>query len=221
MIGFNPSVDDPSNSLIKVGSDFESLTNVGTFLQPWEVLLDLGHYSSFDYQVLSMALQDFKDINERVMANTILHLALNHTGQDSLNSRIAFNTFKTNKLGDMSLLKKEPSDKSTTLSWYSDSGHFARAFRENFSNLNWLRVFEEFGELGDEEISKHIDLEKKAYLTLMQIFNKSKPQNLQVPISFLLERKWKNPALQFSFLKNAIECYCSRDDKTFNFQAIS
>ena len=51
-------------------------------MQPWEVLLDLGHYCSFDYQVLSMALQDFKDINERTMANTILHLALNHTGQD-------------------------------------------------------------------------------------------------------------------------------------------
>ena len=49
-------------------------------MQPWEVLLDLGHYSSFDYQVLTMALQDFKDINEKVMANTILNLALNHTG---------------------------------------------------------------------------------------------------------------------------------------------
>ena len=185
-------------------------------MQPWEVLLDLGHYCSFDYQVLSMALQDFKDINERTMANTILHLALNHTGQDQYQSRVALNLFKANKTGDASLLKKEPSDKSTTLQWHADSGHFSRAFRENFSNLNWLRVFEQFGELSSE-IDKSISLDKKAYLTLMSIFNKSKPQNLNVPINLLMDRQWKNASLQLGILKNAALCYLSGEDKTFSF----
>jgi hypothetical protein len=30
-----------------------------------------------------MALQDFKEISERAMANMILHLSLNNTGQDT------------------------------------------------------------------------------------------------------------------------------------------
>lgn len=62
-----------------------------------------------------MALQDFKDINEKTMANTILHLALNNTGQDTIQSRIVLNTFEANKLYDPQLLRKEPSDKNTTL----------------------------------------------------------------------------------------------------------
>lgn len=72
LLSQNPSPDDPTNSLIRIGSDFEHLMQASKIMQPWEVLLDLGHYSSFDYQVLNMALQDFKDINERTMANTIL-----------------------------------------------------------------------------------------------------------------------------------------------------
>lgn len=91
-----------------------------------------------------MVLQDFKDINERTMANTILHLALNNKGEESPHSRITFNIFKSNKTGDP--LKKEQVDKST-IQWNADAAHFARAFRENFSNLNWLKVFESFTEL--------------------------------------------------------------------------
>ena len=52
----NPSAEDPSNSLIRTGSDFEYLCQINKFMQPWEVLLDLGHYCSFDFQVLTMAL---------------------------------------------------------------------------------------------------------------------------------------------------------------------
>ena len=124
-----------------------------------------------------MALQDFKDINERTMANTILNLALHHTGKDDYNSRLALNSFKSNKTGDAQLLKKEPGEKTTTMQWHADAGHFARAFRENFSSLNWSRVFEAFSEL-DSEISPNFTMDQKAYTTLLQIFNKSKPQNL-------------------------------------------
>jgi hypothetical protein len=47
-----------------------------------------------------MALQDFKDINEKTMANTILQLSLHNTGQDTIQSRIVLNAFEANKLGD-------------------------------------------------------------------------------------------------------------------------
>ena len=49
-------------------------------LEPWEIIIDLGHYSSVNYPMLSMALQDFKDINEKTMANMLLHLAVNYSG---------------------------------------------------------------------------------------------------------------------------------------------
>jgi hypothetical protein len=86
-------------------------------LEPWEVLLDLGHFISFNYQQLIMALQDFKEINERSMANMMIHLSLNNTGQDTSQSRIVLNAFEANKLGDPQVLRKEPSDKNTTLQW--------------------------------------------------------------------------------------------------------
>ena len=57
-----------------------------------------------------MVLQDFKDINEHTMANTILQLALKNSGEESAFTRISFNAFKSNKTGDP--LKKEPIDKS-------------------------------------------------------------------------------------------------------------
>ena len=106
----NPSAEDPSFALIKTGSDFDTLSRASRFMQPWEVLQDLGYYSTFDYQVLTMALQDFKDINERTMAHTILRLALNNSGEESAATKIAFNAFKSNKTGDP--LKKEGIDKT-------------------------------------------------------------------------------------------------------------
>jgi hypothetical protein len=63
--------------------------------------------------MLSMALQDFKEINEKTMANMLLHLAVYYQGQDDLHTRIVFGVFETNKLGDATKLKSEPSDKQT------------------------------------------------------------------------------------------------------------
>ena len=60
-----------------------------------------------------MVLQDFKDINERTMANTILQIALNNSGEEHAPTKIAFNAFKSNKTGDP--LKKEPIDKTQVL----------------------------------------------------------------------------------------------------------
>lgn len=106
--------------------------------------------------------------------------------------RIAYNVFKANKTGDS--LKEKPADKQQITQWQADPNHYARAFRENFSNLNWLKVFEAFSEL-DEEVDSRISLEAKAYEIFIQIFNRSKPANLPINSTLLLEKQWKNPAL--------------------------
>lgn len=111
-----------------------------------------------------MALSDYKDINELKMANTILHLSLNHTGNDDLQSRIVYNTFEANKMGDKAALQKTPSEKTTVMGWHA--GQFARAFRENYSNLNWLKVYEAFADLADG-LDPGIELDPKAYTTLL------------------------------------------------------
>ena len=77
--------------------------------------MDLGHYSTYNYNYLLMALQDFKDINEKTMVKTLLYLSLHHTGTDDPNSRIVYNTFEANKKGDNSFLKKEPGDKKNQM----------------------------------------------------------------------------------------------------------
>ena len=138
-------------------------------------------------------MQDFKDINERTLANTFLQLALNHTGQDAYESKVATSIYKVNKSGDMQLLRKEPNDKITTLSWQSDIGQFAKAFKENFSHLNWYKIFEQFSELGSE-LAPNTQLDKKGYLTLMQLYNKSKPPGIYTPLNLILD-KWKSPQL--------------------------
>ena len=102
------------------------------------------------------------------------------------------------------------------MQWQSDPNHYARAFRENYSNLNWLKIFEEFGEL-DEEIDVDFDFNKRAYEILIQIYTKSKPPNLQIPITHLLERQWASPEFQFLMIKYALQSYIAGDDRTFNF----
>lgn len=185
---------------------------VSKFMQPWEVLEDLGYFNTFDFQLLTMVLQDFKDIDEQVMANTILHLAIHNSGEEPVQTRIACNAFKANKTGDS--LKEKSVDKTQTLVWQADANHYARAFRENYSNLNWLKVFESFSEL-NEEIELGISLDGKAYETLIQIFNRSKPPNLPITSAALLECQWKNPELQFTMLSNAIRCHITSEDRSF------
>lgn len=95
-------------------------------------------------------------------------------------------------------------------------GNFARAFREIYSNLSYYKVFESFSDLSDG-LDYDVSLDAKAYSTLLQLFNKSKPQNLQLPVGLILDGVWKSPSLQLSFVRNAIRCYTSNEDKTFSF----
>jgi len=127
------------------------------------------------------------------MASTLLHLAVHHSGNVDLQQQIIFNIYEANKLGDPTNLKKEPTEKTTVVQWHV--GNFSRAFRENYSILNWLKVFESFSELPEDVLRPEEKLNQKAYSILLQIFNKSKPQNLQVPISLLLDQRWKSPGL--------------------------
>lgn len=58
-----------------------------------------------------MALQDFKDINEKQMALMLLHLSVHCSGTDDFSTRIVYTLFEVNKTGDATNLKKEPNDK--------------------------------------------------------------------------------------------------------------
>lgn len=110
------------------------------------------------------------------MAQTILQLAINHQGKDDHISKIVYNTFESNKDGNPASIKKEPEDKKTLMSWSIEN--LARAFRELYSNLNWNKVFENFGEIEDCDIPESVlesGLDSKQFQMLMGIFNKSKP----------------------------------------------
>ena len=51
-------------------------------VEPWQILVDIGHYVTYNYNYLLMTLSEFKDFNEFTMAKTLLNLALHHTGYD-------------------------------------------------------------------------------------------------------------------------------------------
>jgi hypothetical protein len=76
------SPEDPSISLIKEGTGLDSLDKSYKILEPWQVLIDLGHFCTYNYNYLLKILEEFKDINEKTMAKTLLYLAQNHTGMD-------------------------------------------------------------------------------------------------------------------------------------------
>ncbi len=176
----NVHQDDPSISLFKEGNGIDNLDKSYKMLEPWQLLIELGHMSSYNYNQLLKILEDFKDINEKTMARTLLHLAINHTGPDDQASRIAQNTFEANRKADSSHLKKEVVDKKNSVTWSVDN--LVRAFRELFSHLNWAKVLEALSEISDE-----LYLDAKAFSTFLSIINKSKPQNLPYPLPMILQ----------------------------------
>jgi len=71
----NTSFDDPSISMLKEGNGIDYLDKAYKVLEPWQVLVDIGHYSTYNYNYLLKVLEDFRDVNEMKMAKTLLHLA--------------------------------------------------------------------------------------------------------------------------------------------------
>lgn len=143
----NVTQEEPSISLFRDGNGIDNLDKTYKMLEPWQLLIDLGHFSSYNYNYLLKALEDFKDINEKTMAKTLLHLSENHIGVEDLHSRVVYSTFEACKKGETSGLNKEPSNKTTQMGWSIDN--LARAFRELYSNLNWSKVFESISEIED------------------------------------------------------------------------
>lgn len=168
LLSANTNPDDPSISLFKEGIGLDNLDKTYKILEPWQLLIDVGHFCTYNHSYLLKLLEEFKDINEKTMAKTLLYLAQNHTGTDDLNTRIVYNTFEACKKGDSSSVSKDPSNKKTQMTWSIDN--LARAFRELYSNLNWSKVFESLSEVEDDVL-----LDQKAFTVFMQIFNKSKP----------------------------------------------
>lgn len=76
----NTSSEDLSISLFKDGNGIDNLDKSYKMLEPWQILVDLGHFASYNYNQLLKTLEDFKEINERTMAKTLINLAINHTG---------------------------------------------------------------------------------------------------------------------------------------------
>ena len=113
LIHSNASVDDPSISLIKDGVGLDNLDKSYRMLEPWQVLIDLGHYSTYNHTYLLKVLEEFKDMNELRMAKTLLYLSQNHSGTEDQLTRIAYSTYEACKKGDSSGLNKEPNDKKT------------------------------------------------------------------------------------------------------------
>ena len=52
---------------MREGSGLEHLEFVHKVLQPWEVLIDIGHNSSYMYDYLLKTLSEFRGIDEKVM----------------------------------------------------------------------------------------------------------------------------------------------------------
>lgn len=71
----NTNLEDPSISMLKEGSGLDHLDKSNKMLEPWQILLDLGHYATYNYNYLLMTFSDYKDISEVIMAKTLLHLS--------------------------------------------------------------------------------------------------------------------------------------------------
>lgn len=57
-------------------------------------------------------------------------------------------------------MRKEIADKKNQITWSVDN--LVRAFRELFSHLNWLKVFEALG-----EVTEPLSLDGKAFATFL------------------------------------------------------
>ena len=78
----NASQDDPSISLIKDGVGLDNLDKSYKMLEPWQVLIEIGHYCTYNYSYLLKVLEEFKEMNELRMAKTLLYLSKNHIGTE-------------------------------------------------------------------------------------------------------------------------------------------
>lgn len=72
--------EETSGQLFKEGTGLDFLDKTSKMLEPWQILLDLGHMSSYNYNYLLLTLSEFKDINEKKMAKTLLQISIHNVG---------------------------------------------------------------------------------------------------------------------------------------------
>lgn len=63
-------------------------------IPPWEALSNLGHSATYNYNLLMSVLNDYKGLTEKDLALLLLHISLNHSGAEDLDSRIAQSTYE-------------------------------------------------------------------------------------------------------------------------------
>jgi hypothetical protein len=154
----NSHFELPSFAFLREGGGLEHFESIKAVLEPWEILLDIGHNGTYMYDFLLKSLSEFKQIDEKTMATTLLHLAFNHSGQENATTRLVYGLFETNKDGNPNPLKKAPDQKCNSLSWSIDN--LARVFRELYPTLNWGKVFEAFADLEPSDVAID-DLDQK------------------------------------------------------------
>ena len=133
---------------------------MNSILDPADVLLDLGHMTTYNYDELLYVLAEFKNISAEMMASTLIKLANNYQGIDDRESRHVRTIFESCKKGDNTYLNKDAGDKKTNPTWSIDN--LARAFRELYSHLNWVKVFEALDSLNPRDHMLNVDKEMKS-----------------------------------------------------------
>jgi hypothetical protein len=83
-----------SINILREGGGIENLSVLTDIVKPWEILLDLGHGCSNQFETLMKVLQDFKNMDEKTMGLTILYLSINHSGKADAISKIILQTFE-------------------------------------------------------------------------------------------------------------------------------
>ena len=105
-------------------------------LEPWQVLIEIGHYCTYNYPYLLKVLEEFKDMNELRMAKNIASFVLKSYWKQKINSLELFTILlKLVRKATLLVLIKSQMTRKTSMTWSIDN--LARAFRELYSNLNW------------------------------------------------------------------------------------
>ena len=99
-------------------------------------------------------LSDFKNMEEKKMALTLLHISANQAAKVDSISKIVHYAFEANKDGTNSA-KKDSDDKKQGMQWNVDV--LARGFRESCPTLNWNSVFDSLGSVVAEEIPSALE----------------------------------------------------------------
>jgi hypothetical protein len=170
-VGFlNCHPEQMSYNILREGGGLENLDSYVDFVKPWEILLDLGHSCSASQESLMRVLSDFKNMDEKTIALTILYLSMDHSGTEDAISRIVQQTFSSQKSGAPLNAKKDNEPKKE-VSWNLDQ--LARGLRDVCPTMNWNLVSEVLAELTDSDLPESLmsqGMDGVQFQTFIQLF---------------------------------------------------